>query len=363
MEIGKETIETKNYEISEDIAEEIMKVGSYLRFFRLAKSLKDVESSMNHVKKFEVVWDGVDTFMMRRLTFLYLLKDYVQVKDDGTPLRTAVYRMNKSLPPKTVRPTISGTQAYLLFPKLCLEENYADDEIEECLNGHSLPYDIAKRQIHMLPTSFPFVCPNVVYEVPNCVEWDINGAHAFELSRIFPKAEENIKELYSRRHENPIYKSIPNFYVGMLTRKGHRGTYNWVVQSVSDMVIAKLDEETKRGGFPIYVNTDGMIMAYPENTDVAEGSKELGQWKKEESGICRFALAKGDSNFWAMEIGNEVKGSVSLVARRKMDLANGIVPNYVKFQREVNGVRFYEVGKIRPNRVRIERVEKIWTQL
>lgn len=363
MEIGEEIIETKNYEISEDIAEEIMKIGSYLRFFRLAKNWNDVERSMNHVKKTEVVWDGVDTFMMRRLTFLYLLKDYVQIKDDVMPLRTAIYRMNKSLPPKTVRPTISGSQAYRLFSNICLEDVYNHDEIEECLNYHSLPYDIAKRQIHMLPSSFPFVRSNVVYEIPNCVEWDINGAHAYELSRVFPKAEGRIKDLYSRRHENPIYKSIPNYYVGMLVRRNHRGTYNWVVQNVSEMVISKIDEETKRGGFPVYVNTDGIIMAYPDGINIPEGSKELGEWKKEESGVCRFVLAKGDSNYWAMEIGSEIKGSVSLVARKKMDLANGIIPNYVRFQREVNGVRFYEVGKIRYNRARIERVDNIWIQL
>lgn len=364
MEIGEEKINTKNFEISEDIANQILKVGSYLRFFRLSDSLADIEKSMNHVGKSEIVWDGVDTFVMRRLTFMYVLKDYLVVKGEDRPLFTAVYRLNKGLPPKTVKPTISGSQAQKLFFDYCLDGIYTAEDAEEALRSHESDYDIAKRQIHLLPTSFPFVHPNIVYEIPNCVEFDINGAHAFELSRIFPKSDGRIKELYAKRHDNPIYKAIPNYYVGMLCRKNHRKTYNWIIQNVSAKVMAKTKEEEGRGGIPIYINTDGMILAYPERIKPSS-SKELGGWKTEGMGNCRFILHQqvGEASYWAIQIGDELKGNISLEARKGMDLAKGMISSYVKSPREVNGARFYEVGKIRHIRAKIEKEEKIWTRL
>lgn len=364
MEIGKEKITTKNYEISEDLADRILKVGSYLRFFRLADSLEDIEKSMNHVGKSEIVWNGLDTFVMRRLTFFYILKDYLVVKGEDKPLFTAVYRLNKALPPKTVRPTISGSQATRLFFDYCLDGIYSEEESEEALRSHEADYDISKRQIHLLPTSFPFVQPNVIYEIPNCVEFDINGAHAFELSRIFPKSEGRIREIYSRRHENPVFKAIPNYYVGMLCRKNHRKTYNWIIQSVSAKVTAKIREEEESGGIPIYVNTDGMILAYPERIKPSS-SQELGRWKTEGIGNCQFILRQqaGEASYWALQIGNELKGNISIEARNVMDLAKGMASSYVKAPREVNGAKFYEVGKIRHIRAKIVREERIWTRL
>lgn len=360
---GKQ-IFTKNYEISEDMGERLLSRGSYLRLFRQAKNLEEAQKAMNHTMKAEVVYNGVDTFMMRRLTFLYLMEGYAEIKGEDRPLCTAVYRVNKTLPLKTVRPTISGGQARNLFWEECLKNEYTKEEAEAALKAHEADYDRAKRQVHLLPTSLPFIRPNVVYKVDNCVSYDINGAHTYALLEIFPKAEEEIRDLYERRHSSEVCKNIANYYVGMLTRRNHRRTYNWIVQLVTGMIIGKLQEEEKAGGFPLYVNTDGAICAYPDKVKRYSESI-LGGFKIEYEGPAYFYLRNkpGESSYYALQLGEEIKGTVALSARQGMDLRRGLVTSYLREHRIVNEVEFYEIGKKRIERAKIEEINNIWTKL
>lgn len=344
---------SKNFEISEDVAERILSAGASFSSFRFTKSLAETEKAGNHVDKFEIAYNGVDTFSMRRITFLFLMEGYLKYPFER-PLATAVFRTNKSLPEKTVRQVISGKAAKAIFWRECLDPHYTREEAEEAMWEHSSPYDRSRRQLHLIPTDYPTVKPGIVYRANCCVSWDMNGAHGLMLSRIFPKSREEVKRIYDLRHQDEAYKQVLNYTVGMFARDGYRDTYNWIVQQVTDMLLDKLREEGD--GFPLYVNTDGAVLAYEDNSGKI-GTHEFGGWKIEAKGPLYFYQAPeegGRARYWVMQIGGETKGTLSVSARKGCDLSKGIVPTYLRSLEKLAEVDYYRVSDLKYKRVRIK---------
>ena len=198
-----------------------------------------------------------------------------------------------------------------------IKKHYNEEEINSCFNAHIAQYNENKKQIHY---NYKARVTRLIYELKDCYKFDINGAHCDALTEIFPKCREDFNKLYLRRKKNPGIKNLFNFFVGNLCNKGHRDTYNWIVQRTTDLLtnaICKCDGEL------IYANTDGFIVRDPKN--IIEYNKELGNFKLEYSGTVYIY---NDTNYILYQMGNEMKGTCRKSVRDKIDLSKGKVVHY-----------------------------------
>lgn len=219
---------------------------------------------------------------------------------------------------------VSGHAAWVYIMKL-LKKYYSEDEIYQCLYSHTAVYDDNKKQIHFNYWE-SFLGSDYVLEILNCKKYDINGAHCEALAEIFPKASEAIIKLYVDRKKKPIYKAYANYFVGYLTRKGFRGTYNWIVQRTSAKLMKLIE---LLDGKVIYANTDGVVIKDPK-VDLPH-SDVLGEFKLEYEGTVY--VHKGE-NYWCYQAGDTISGSIRNAVRDKVDLSKGLTVSY-KWTNEV----------------------------
>lgn len=207
--------------------------------------------------------------------------------------------------------------------KAILLKYYTLEEYESQLNAFTAEYDDKKKQVHY---DYDFDDGAITLH-ENCYKYDINGAHNYALSLIFPKAKEKLIDMYNKRKTHPENKKFVNYYVGYLTQKsvGHRLTYNWIVQKTTELLMAAMNEV---GGAIIYANTDGFMVEDPDK--LLTVSKDLGGFKLEHAGRVWTYTDKNYKVFQYIDENGEyvTRGSALSLIRDMIDLPNGKVVHY-----------------------------------
>lgn len=215
-----------------------------------------------------------------------------------------------------------------------LSKYYTSDEKKDLFKAHSL--DKWNPQLHSV-----FCIKNKIIKIKNCYYYDINGAHTYLLSKIFPKAKSQFEYWNNHKHDSgkSYYKAIPNYYVGILGKeeKNYRSTYNWIINEVNKLMYKAFKETkntTKLEDF-IYVNTDGFIVNNPIKE--LETSNKLGEFKEVYKGDVYIYAGK---NYYIIQYGDEIKGNLPLILRNKVDLREGRVVDFDK--RFKDGIAYYD---------------------
>ena len=214
-----------------------------------------------------------------------------------------------------------------------LDKVYTKDEQVELLNAHQLNEWIP--QLHHVR------CHSFIRKFTNCYYYDINGAHTYLLSKIFPKAEDQFKYWNDHKHDEgkSHYKAISNYYAGCLGRENAktRLTYQWIINEVNKIMYQAFEttKNTLELDEFVYVNTDGFIVSDPIKE--LKTSKELGDFKLVYHGDVYTYHGK---NYWIIQYGDEIKGNLPLSLRKHVDLRQNKV---IEFDIKVkDGIKFYE---------------------
>ena len=211
-------------------------------------------------------------------------------------------------------------------------KEYSEEEKIEIFNNHQLENSTI---LHTYPERL-----DGIIKYKNCYYYDINGAYASKFIEMFPKCKKELLELFEHRHDDHNrLKNVFNYYVGMLTQNEKKRaikprvvypkTRHWIVQSITD----KVTEFSKmlNGKYNLYVNTDGLIVKEPKN--IIANSTQMNEFKLEYNGDIYVYYGK---NYFVMQYGDEIKGSLPLELRKYIDLPNGKVVEFDK--RLINGV-------------------------
>ena len=221
-----------------------------------------------------------------------------------------------------------------------LNKYYTDVEIENCLKEFEKDFDVnkAKKQLHINITDTITeddvimdreYSAQKIHVYNNCYYYDINGAHCYILSQIFPKAKEYFEYLNKHKHDpgKEHYKAIPNYYVGLLGKADskHKKTYLKIVNNVTEIVEKAIKECSGR---IIYANTDGFIVQNPAK--LLEHTLELGGFKLEAQGnVYFYSGINYDLMQYTKANGKiEKKGSLYNSLKKECDLYKGIVVDF-----------------------------------
>lgn len=234
-----------------------------------------------------------------------------------------------------------------------LKKVYTDEEVIRRLD--MFKKDKFEQQLHFTNTE-----ANKILKFENCKYYDLNGAHTYLLSIIFPKLKTTLEYWNAHKHDEgkSYYKAIPNMYVGTLgmwankekTIEGrHRKTYNWIVSQVNrlmeDAFAKTYGGLTSKSNY-VYINTDGFIMQHPVKE--LETSRELGKFKEEFSGDVYSY--QGD-NYWIIQYGDIIKGSLPKELRKYVDLREGRVVSYNT--KVIDKIYYYEnIKEIKINEIK-----------
>lgn len=220
-----------------------------------------------------------------------------------------------------VQHTLTGCRADRRMRKLLNKAGYSKDDINAQLDKYKSEYNPEQKQLHYLKQ----FNDGQIHKYTNCAEFDINSAYCSILVTIFPKAKELLNKAYEERKIHPENKAMFNYFVGMLARKGHRETYNYIVQSVTNKLNSFIEAH---GGwdYVIYANTDGVIMKLIDNMTY-NTSHALGDFKLEVQGDC---YTYRGSNYNLFQIGDKLKGNMLYGARKETNLAYGVVTEYTR---------------------------------
>lgn len=238
---------------------------------------------------------------------------------------------------------MDGPRAFAYMKKILLNY-YTDDEILERLEMFKGPINADALTIHR-DYEF-FNDPYKIHKFTNCYEYDINSAYGSLLIEIFPKAKEDIENLYIHRKETPYYKDVLNYTVGMfahfakdllrknkpLTREAiaYRDARNWIVYRIQR---ALNEAMCTCDGYVIYANTDGFVVKDPKH--LLRASSKIGDFKLAYQGD--FYTYRG-KNFLCGQ-GNKIKGTtLPKTIRENIDLSKGIICSFSK-ERKPNGVK------------------------
>lgn len=296
----------RTYEINEDIFYKILE--DYEARVKIVKHLNDYMYGYKERKT--IMYNGNDQLICKEA----ILNSYCRNILGCTEWKQV--RLIKTQNAKMdVQESINGTHAWN-YIRIIMKPYYSDVEFKACLNAHTAPFEDYLKQYHY---NWPIVSQNV-QKLTNTYEFDINGAHLDALCEIFPKAKARLQRLYHDRLTNPVLKKYPNFFVGMLVKKGYRTTYNWIVQRTTKLLYGAID---KIGGMLIYANTDGFVVKDPKKLMI--NSQSLGQFKLEYAGDTYIYT---DKNYILYQFGNTLKGSCLNEVRDRIDLSKGKVVHY-----------------------------------
>ena len=307
MSEGKITL--RRYDVSEDIFDDILQI--------MESKIQIVENIGDYFRGYQpkqmVVYDNKEYLIIRESLLAYFAdfsdEDYQDVEDWKQVIVRKCHQ-----PGINYLRSIDGPRAYKRTRDLILKY-YTEEEYKARLKMFEAEYDDKKAQYHyQYPSS-----NDVVLAHSNCVKYDINGAHCDALIQIFPKAKPILKGLYDKRKTEPLNKAYINYFVGMLCKKGHRKTYNWIVQRTTKTLMKAIKY---CGGELIYANTDGFLVSNPENK--LKVSKVLGEFKLEFEGT---AYTYQDKNYWCYQA-EKLCGSVRYQVRDRIDLSKGNVVHY-----------------------------------
>lgn len=309
----------RRYDVSEQVFDDILQNMSS----RIQVTDNIQQYYCGYKPKHIVMYDNKEYLIIREHLLAYFAnfsdEDYQTVED----WRQVIVRKTQS--DRDYDKGIDGSRAYKVVKNMICER-ITEEQYDKRLRMFEADYDSSKAQFH-----FQYPSRDCVLQHSNCVKYDINGAHHAALIEIFPEAEDVLTDMFLRRKSEPILKAYINYFVGMLTRKGYRKTYNWIVQRVSKILKDAIKEV---GGDLVYANTDGFMVSNPKKK--LEHSTKLGEFKLEFEGT---AYTYQDNNYWCYQAGSEITGSVRYSVRDEIDLAKGEVVHYT-INREVteNGV-------------------------
>lgn len=252
---------------------------------------------------------------------------------DFTWWKQVIVRNDPSLPPETIKSDISGGYAYNYMRRL-LKRYYSVEEIENILQSfNNIEYDGHLKQYHLQNLDEGLN----TYE--NCFKFDINSAHAYALSLMFPQAKDAINRMYLKRSEKPINKAILNYFAGYLAHRGYRGAYNWIVQQTTIKLLSAINE---CGGTLLYANTDGFLVMNPKK--IIHTSKKLGEFKLEYRGNVHTYV---DRNYWYIQQADNCRekdrGTLPCILRQRVDLSIGKVVHYKRVKGAHNLYEYIDI--------------------
>lgn len=324
----------RRYDVSEQVFDDILQTMSS----RIQITDDIQQYYTGYTPKHVIMYDNKEYLIIREHLLAYFAdfsdEDYQNVED----WRQVIVRKCKQS--REYEKSVDGSRAYKVTKNIICEF-YSDEEYDERLRMFEAERDEKNKQFH-----FQYPSAEVVLQHNNCVKYDINGAHHAALIEIFPKAKEALEEMFARRKSEPILKAYINYYVGMLTRKGYRKTYNWIIQRVSKQLKNAISEV---GGDLVYANTDGFMMRDPEKR--LKHSTKLGEFKLEFEGT---AYTYQDKNYWCYQTGDEITGSVRTSVRDQINLANGEVVHYdINRETQANGVIVQTLSNIKKEHINV----------
>lgn len=235
----------------------------------------------------------------------------------------------------------TGSWCYSQLLKI-LKKVYTTDEIEEILHSYdNIEYNDGLKQFHYNFDQFE-INPDVIYELSCCTKYDINGAHEYALIEMFPKAkdlllkQEELKQKAKKSGDKETVrriKSIFNYCVGFLKRKGYVGAYNFIVQKTTTTLFNAIEEVD---GELLYANTDGFLVKDEKHR--LPTSTKLGEFKLEHEGNVYLYI---DKNYFMFEYNNgkvEQVGSNLQEVRPYIKLSEGQVAHYDRVRIKIGEV-------------------------
>lgn len=298
----------RRYDVCESVFDDILQ--NMQNRIRIVENITDY--FLGYKDKHVVVYDNHEYLIIREHLLAYFAdfsdEDYQTVED----WRQVIVR--KCVQPQAYQKSIDGSRAYKVTKNIICK-HYSESEFDERLHMFEAEKDPNNIQFH-----YQYPSKDVVLSHSNCVKYDINGAHHDALMEIFPKAKEDLQDMFDRRKAEPILKAYINYFVGMLCRKGYRKTYNWIVQRTTKSLKNAINTV---GGDLVYANTDGFMVSNPEHR--LNPSKKLGEFKLEFEGT---AYTYQDKNYWCYQAGDEIKGNIRYQVRDEVDLSKGLVVHY-----------------------------------
>ena len=227
--------------------------------------------------------------------------------------------------------TLSGGQCYVRVMSY-IKKKYSEDELKVIFNDFAVK-ELKDNEKQWHEDIDAGIMAGTVYKFNNVKYYDINGAHAYLLSVIFPKCKDYFYKIYEERKIKPQNKQLLNYFVGDLVNHGHRETYNWIVKSVTDYMRQTVRDLYGWDSKLIYVNTDGFAIQNPVRE--LETSTELGKFKRESSTDTMYVYA--DKNYRVIEYTDKngkrtIKGSAFDTMKDLMNLSEGHVVEYTIVQ-------------------------------
>lgn len=308
--------ELKAYNLSEEFFDKILETYSE-RVIRV----KDFSQYINGGNfKSSIIFDGIKKIIIRESLLCTLTND---IKERNEWVQCICYKKHKQK--NDIQVGITGGFAWRVMKSRIMKSGkYSEDEFNHRLELFEKDYNNDKVQYHFQYNREPFT----IYKYTNCRKYDINGAYAKALTIIFPKASEFIIQMYNERKEHQENKDLINYFVGMMCIKNHRKTFNWIVQIVRELMEQEIED---CDGTLLYANTDGFaITSYKKEVKT---STILGEFKLEYKGDM---YTYGGSNYWIIQAGNDITGSLLYQARKFVDLSKGKVIKYKR--RKLNDV-------------------------
>jgi hypothetical protein len=297
------------YSVSEELFDEILAGGYTIKLVEDPNEFNTYK--YGYPEKTVIVYDGFKNMILLEC-----------VLNEHYPLNIRLTHWKQCILHKDItqdircEEDINGGQAYN-YMKSLICHYYSEDEYNKCLKDHEAEYNEELAQYHFSM----FEKTGHIFRYENCYKWDINGAHNDALCEIFPKAAAAITVMFQQRKKYPVNKKYVNYYCGMLASKGHRGTYNWIIQRTTKLL---LDGINKAGGTLLYANTDGFLIQHPDH--IIPHSIKLGEFKLEYQGPVWFYY---DKNYNCFQLDNgEIKGTPLLTVRKLIDLPNRKVVHY-----------------------------------
>lgn len=299
----------KSYSVTEEVFDEILLAGYDVRLVTDKDEFYDYK--FGYDEKTAIAYDGLKCMIMLEC-----------ILNEHAPLDTHINYWKQCIVYKNIDQTdnvqeeINGADAYKKV-KSIICQHYTDYGYKKRLSMFEAEYEEEKAQYHFLLLDRL----GKITKYDNCYKWDINGAHNDALCEIFPDAAEDIRKMYEERKIHPENKKYTNYYCGMLCPKGHRKTYNWIIQRTTEILLKGIE---MAGGDLIYANTDGFIIQNP--TNILPHSPELGKYKLEYQGAV---WVYHDLNYQCYQLETkEIKGSILNSVRNKIDLPNKVVVHY-----------------------------------
>ena len=214
--------------------------------------------------------------------------------------------------------SIDGQRAWNYIYNKILLKKYTKEEINSILASYQAKPEY-ERQYHF---DWPNESQNV-QKLTLCVKYDINGAHTDALCEMFPRCANDFVKMYIKRHTNILFKKYPNYFVGMIKKKGYENAYWWIVNRTTQILLKAMDEV---GGQLVYANTDGFCVTNPVNK--LNTSDKLGDFKLEYEGDVYIYTNRKKSPYILYQFGDTLIGTCLTSVRDQIDLSKGNVVYY-----------------------------------